>query len=479
MDANPLWDLCQKQQLECITYVEAIADVMASVRAFILTGIVEMTNSKRLHAIERVENAVSTHSSPSDLRIVDMRLAVVEGHCFYPLLRIDTNQDVYGLGEVRDGGHAENALQFKHMLIGQNPCNVDYLFKLIKRYGSWGREGGGVSGIEIALWDLIGKIYGVPCYQFLGGKHRDQVRLYADTPSPAQATPTAFARAVRARKELGLTFIKFDVRWDVFERTPGNTVGSPTQFEYSVPRGWRAPSSGRGAKLSQKGIATAVDIVRTVREEVGPSVSLCIDHFGEGYMTADEAIRLGRALEPFDLAWIEDPVVWMDVDGHKQVADALQVPVCGGEELYLWDGFRDFIEKRALDVLHPDLLTSGGILETKQIADYGERYGLPTALHCASSPIGFMANVHCGAAISSLVALEHHGLDVPFWADLVTGLDANYMHDGYVKVPERPGLGIDLNHDAIREHLRNGEELFASTEYWNRKRVGAEFVPKT
>ena len=131
-------------------------------------------------------------------------------------------------------------------------------------------------------------------------------------------------------------------------------------------------------------------------------------------MTADEAIRLGRALEPFDLAWIEDPVVWMDVEGHKQVADALQVPVCGGEELYLWDGFRDFIERRALDVLHPDLLTSGGMMETKQIADYGERHGLPTALHCASSPIGFMANVHCGAAISSLVALEHHGLDVPF-----------------------------------------------------------------
>ena len=424
-----------------------------------------------------VENAVKTHSSPSDLRITDMRLAVVEGHCYYPILRIDTNQGVYGLGEVRDNGHAHNALQFKHMLVGQNPCNVDFLFKWIKRYGNWGREGGGVSGIEIALWDLVGKIYGVPCYQLLGGKHRDRVRLYGDTPTPDDETPEGFAKAVRQRMEMGLTFIKFDVSWRLFERVVGNTVGSPTKYEYELPRGWRAPSSGRGAKLSQQGIQAAVDIVRAVREEVGGGVSLCIDHFGEGYMTADEAIRLGRALEPFDLAWIEDPVVWMDFDGHKMVADALQVPVCGGEELYLWDGFREPIEKRAFDVLHPDLLTSGGMMETKLIADYGERYGIPTALHCASAPIAFMANVHCGAAISSLVAVEHHGLDVPFWEDLVTGLDPDYMQDGYVKVPEKPGLGVDLNLDAIKENLKKGEELFKPTEYWDQRRIGSVGVP--
>jgi L-alanine-DL-glutamate epimerase-like enolase superfamily enzyme len=429
-------------------------------------------------AIGKVEYAVNTYSSPTDLRITDMRLAVVEGHCYYPILRLETNQGVCGLGEVRDNGHVENALQFKHMLLGQNPCNVDFLFKWLKRFGNWGREGGGVSGIEIALWDLVGKVYGVPCYQLLGGKHRDRVRLYGDTPAPPQETPEGFAKAVRLRIDLGLTFVKFDVRWSLFDNVPGNTVGTPTKYEYAMPRGWRAPSAGRGAKLSQKGIQAAVDIVKAVREEAGSGVSLCIDHFGEGYMTADEAIRLGRALEPFDLAWIEDPVVWMDFDGHKVVADALQVPVCGGEELYLFEGFREPIEKRAFDVLHPDLLTSGGMMETKYIADYGERYGLPTAPHCASSPIGFMANVHCGAAISSLIAVEHHGLDVPFWGDLVTGIDPDYMAEGYVKVPEKPGLGVDLNLDAINENLRKGEELFADTSYWNRRRVGIDPVPR-
>jgi len=119
------------------------------------------------------------------MKITDLRYAVVvkPGPSPCPIIRIDTNQGVYGIGEVRDAGHKENALQFKSMLLGQNPCNIDMIFRAIKQFGGAGRQGGGVSGIEIALWDLVGKIYGVPCYQFLGGKYRDRVRLYADTPA--------------------------------------------------------------------------------------------------------------------------------------------------------------------------------------------------------------------------------------------------------------------------------------------------------
>jgi hypothetical protein len=152
--------------------------------------------------------------------------------------------------------------------------------------------------------------------------------------------------------------------------------------------------------------------------------------------------------------------------GHKQVKDAIDVPIAAGEEVYLWDGFREMIEKRAVDIIHPDLLTSGGMLETKKIADYAERYGLPTALHFAGSPIAFMANLHCAAAIPSFVALEHHGLDLPFWADLVTGLPKNYIEDGYVAVPEKPGLGVDLNCEVIEQNLRF-PGLFEPTEEWN------------
>ena len=148
-------------------------------------------------------------------------------------------------------------------------------------------------------------------------------------------------------------------------------------------------------------------------------------------MTVKEVIRLGNALEPYGLAWMEDPMPWWDIEGHRQVTEAINVPTAAGEEIYLWDGFREMIEKRAVDIIHPDLLTSGGMLETKKIADYAERYGLPTALHFAGSPIAFMANLHCAAAIPSFVALENHALDLPFWKGLVTGLDEP-LHGGWL-----------------------------------------------
>lgn len=423
-------------------------------------------------SLGRIENAIRTGSSPSDLKITDMRVAVVCSNYDYPIIRIDTNQGVYGIGEVRDAGHPENALQFKHMLLGQNPCNIDMIFRAIKKFGNWGREGGGVSGIEIALWDLIGKVYGVPCYQFLGGKYRDRVRIYADTPEPEEPTPEAYAQRALGRKQMGLTFIKCDVRMQTLEGIEGGSVGQPTRFEHAMSHRWRAPGSGPVVKITERGIAALAEVIGLVRQTVGWDVSLCIDHYGHGYLTAKEVIKLGHALEPFALAWMEDPMPTMDVAGHKRVTGAVGVPVAAGEDWYLWDGFRPFIEERAVDIIHPDLLTAGGMLETKKIADYAERYGIPTALHFAGSPIAFMANLHTAAAISSFVALEHHGLDLPFWSSLVTGLDDPLMEEGYVRVPDRPGLGVDLNEEGIRENLRDFSGLFEPTDQWNTPKLG-------
>jgi len=293
----------------------------------------------------------------------------------------------------------------------------------------------------------------------------------ADIPVEEPAKIEFFLNS-RTAKALGLTFIKFDIRPKLFEDTPRGLVGQPTVGEYELGHRGRAPGSGPGARLTDKGIAASVEIVAAIRAAVGDEVSLCTDHFGHGYLTLDEMIRLGEAWEPYHLAWIEDPMPWDDIAGHKRVADALRTPIAAGEELYLWDGFREFIEKRAIDILHPDLLTSGGMLETKRIADYGERFGLPTALHCAGSPIGFMANVHCAAAISSFVSLEHHGLDLPFWESLVTGLPADYMAGGYVIVPDKPGLGVDLNLKAIEANLRTPGTMFLPTEEWNTPKLG-------
>lgn len=422
----------------------------------------------------RMEDAVNTHSSPSELRITDMRLAVVAANYDYPILKIDTNQGVYGLGEVRDAGHASNALQFKSMLIGQNPCNVDMIFRTIKRFGNWGREGGGVSGIEIALMDLIGKVYGVPCYQLLGGKHRDKVRLYGDTPTPHDPTPEDFVAAVKGRRDRGLTWIKFDLRPSLFETGDSPLIGNEAKYDFGYEEGrpFKAPMHGRGVKLTEATIERAAHVVGEVRKAVGADVQICVDHFGEGYLTSDEVIRLGKALEKFDLAWMEDPVSRFDIPGHKKIADALLTPIAAGEDLYLRDGFREAIRTRAFDIVHPDLLTSGGLMETKRISDDAEEEGIPTALHCAGSPIGFMANIHTAASISSFLACEHHGLDLPFWESLVTGLAPNYMADGYVTVPEKPGLGVDLNLEAIEANLRTPGTMFLPTDEWNTPKLG-------
>ncbi|MBC8229627.1 mandelate racemase/muconate lactonizing enzyme family protein [bacterium] len=419
---------------------------------------------------ELVQDSVNTYSSPSELKITDMRMAVVCSNYDYPIIRIDTNQGVYGIGEVRDAGHKENALQFKSMLLGQNPCNVDMIFRAIKHFGNWGREGGGVSGIEIALWDLIGKVYGVPCYQFLGGKYRDRIRLYADTPAPAERTPEGYTERVLERQKMGLTFIKFDVGIHVLRGyVEGGVVGTPTKYEYGLGRQRVARGTAVGTQLTDKGIARFVDIVSAVRDAVGWDIPLAVDHFGP--LTVKDGIRLGHALEPYGLAWMEDIIPWQDVEGNLQVTRAINVPTLNGEDIYLWDGWREMIEKRAIDIIQPDLLTAGGMLETKKITDYAERYGLPTVLHFAGSPIAFMANLHCAAAIPSFIALENHALDLPFWKDLVTGLPENLIEDGYVRVPEKPGLGVDLNLEGIEKNLRF-PGLFEPTDEWNTPKLG-------
>jgi L-alanine-DL-glutamate epimerase-like enolase superfamily enzyme len=431
-----------------------------------------MTPQKEDKYQGHVENAINTHSRPSDLKITDMRVAVVASNYDYPIIRLDTNQGVYGLGEVRDAGHRENALQFKSMLLGQNPCNVDMIFRAIKHFGNWGREGGGVSGLELALWDLVGKVYGVPCWQLLGGKYRDRVRVYADTPTPDDQTPEAYAERVLGRKAMGLTFIKFDIGPRILMASSDTLIGRPTEYEYPMARRWQAPGTGSGSKVTDKGITLMAEVAKAVREAAGWDVSLCIDHFGHGFMTAKEVIRLAKALEPYGLAWMEDPMPSSDVNGHREVTQAINVPIAAGEDLYLLDGFRDMIEQHAVDIVHPDLLTSGGMMETKKIADYAEIHGIPTALHFAGSPIACMANVHCAAAFSSFVALENHALDLPFWSNLVTGLEEPLIEQGYIKVPDKPGLGVDLNYDGIQENLRPFSTLFGPTEEWNTPELG-------
>ena len=405
---------------------------------------------------ERAMANVRTFSKPSDLRITDLRMAVVASNYDYPMIRIDTNQGVYGLGEVRDAGHREDALRFKAFLLDKDPTNVDLIFDLIKRFGGHGREGGGISGIEMALWDLTGKVYGVPAYQFMGGKHRDRIRIYADTPTPVEGTPEAYARWAKSRQDIGITWVKFDAGVGVFQKAGVKGVMS-------------------GTRLTRRGLEYFREIVGAVREAVGPELPLAIDHFGP--LSVEDCIRLGNALEEFDLSWLEDMRPDWDVDGLAEVTRAIRTPTLNGENTYLLEGFRQMIDRRAVRIVQPDLETAGGIRETKRIADYAnDRAGMPTVLHFAGSPIGLMANLHAAASIKTFLCLENHALDIPWWKDLVTGLDEPLIVDGYMKVPEKPGLGVDLNEEVIREHLRYAG-YFEPTPEWNTPKLGYYIPP--
>ena len=399
---------------------------------------------------------VNRNSSPSELRITDLRVAVVDRAPFRcPLIRIDTNQDISGYGEVRDGASERYALMLKNKVLRQNPCNVERIFKRIRQFGHHGRQGGGVSGVEMALWDLAGKAYGVPVYQMLGGRYRDKVRLYADTPD-------GHISSLKKRIEQGFTFLKYDCGIKSIIREP-RALSYPTK-----ETNWYGKHPFTGIQLSDKGAALLAERFAEARKAVGWEIPIAADHFG--HIGVNSCIKLGKALQPYQLAWLEDMVPWEYTDMLKEIKNAVDVPLLTGEDIYLLKGFKPLIDERAVDMVHPDLATAGGILETKKIGDYAEQHGIAMAMHFAGTPVSFMANVHCAAATENFIALEHHSVDVDWWEDLVTGIEKPLHTDGFAHVPEGPGLGIELNLDVVKEHLGRGQELFAPTDEWNRDR---------
>ncbi len=405
---------------------------------------------------------VRTASKPSDLKITDLRVTSVTAGMRVVLLRIDTNQGISGLGEVRDGASKTYALMLKSRLLGENPCNVDKIFRKIKQFGFHARQGGGVSGLEMALWDLAGKAYGVPVYQMLGGRFRDRIRCYADTSESHD--PKVYGERLKKRMDQGLTWLKMDLGMDLVEKTPGTVTHPLGQQPRDVVN---TEHMFTGLELTDKGIAMMADYVAAVREVIGMEVPLAMDHFG--HIGVNSCIRLGKALQKYNPAWLEDMIPWQHTELWKQITDAIDVPTCTGEDIYLKEGFAELCRHHAVDIIHPDLATSGGILETKKIGDAAQEYGVPMAMHFAGSPVSCLANVHCAAATENFLVLENHAIDVPWWGDLVDGVEKPIVNQGFVTVPDKPGLGITLNEEAVKQHIREGG-YFEPTPEWDTER---------
>jgi L-alanine-DL-glutamate epimerase-like enolase superfamily enzyme len=423
--------------------------------------------------IAQTTSRVNRYSSPSELKITDMRYCVIRNVGRTPIIRIDTNQGIYGLGEVRDGADERYALMLKSRILGQNPCNVEKLFKTIKQFGGQSRQAGGVCAVEMALWDLCGKAYNVPAWQLLGGRYRDKIRLYADTPEAD--TLDEFKARIKHRLEVqGMTWLKMDISIGELKKIPGTLVNdsawgdnlSQWEGDYMSYANTRHPFTA--IQLTEKGIEEMARIVGEVRDVVGPEIPLSSDHYG--HFDLNNIIRFGKAIEKYRLAWLEDTVPWQFTEQLKQISTALETPICTGEDIYLLEGFRPLIDQRAVDIIHPDLATSGGLLETKHIGDYAEEHGVAMAMHFAGSPVSFMANVHCAAATQNFLALEHHSLDSPWWENLVHTTDGRKLFEkGFANVPlTAPGLGVELNEEEIKKHLDTKDKsYFAPTPDWN------------
>lgn len=415
--------------------------------------------------LEAAMQSVGTMSTPSQLKITDLRVATLGGVPFRsPLLKIYTNQGLVGLGEVRDGADARYALMLKSRILGENPCNVDRLFRRIKQFGGHARQGGGVCGVEMALWDLAGKAYNVPAYQMLGGKFRDRIRLYADT--KMSRDPAEYGRRMKARLDMGYTFLKMDLGVRLVEDKP-DTVTRPLG-PVSAHEARNVMHMFTAREITDKGIEMMTDYVAVVREQVGMEVPLAADHFG--HIGVNSCIRLARALEKYNMAWLEDMIPWQFPKLMKQITDAVDVPILTGEDIYLKEPFQELVDLHAVDMIHPDLATSGGLLETKKIGDLAMEGGVAMALHFAGSPVSFMANLHCAAATENFVALENHSVDVPFWEDLVSGPPKPLIENGFAKVPDRPGLGVELVDEVVKQHLAE-PGYFEPTPEWNKSRT--------
>jgi len=411
---------------------------------------------------EGVEQNANINARPSELKITDLRVAKIKGAPLRGvIIRIDTNQGISGYGEVRDGGSKTYALMLKNRIIGENPCNVDKIFRKIKQFGHHARQAGGVCGIEMALMDLAGKAYGVPAYQLAGGKFRDKILCYCDTPNEKEGK--AMGRRLKERMEMGFGFFKMDVGIGMLRGVEDALIAPPEMLQTQT-----VMHPFTGIQVTEKGIDLLCKYVAEVREELGYEVPLAVDHFG--HIGLESCIRVGKALDQFSLAWYEDMVPWQFTDQYVRLSEAVDTPICTGEDIYLKEGFKDLLEKRAVAVIHPDLASSGGILETKKIGDMAQEHGVAMALHMAMSPIAALAAVHCAAATENFLALENHSVDeLEVWSRMVEGLPVPLIQDGYIQVPEGPGLGFtNLNEELIREHLDPDDPgFFEPSEMWD------------
>jgi galactonate dehydratase len=384
------------------------------------------------------------------MKITAVKTAATRGHGMHLWVRVETDEGIAGIGECVHGGTQAIAIihYLRQRLIGRDPFQIDALFEELRRShvfdgGTAGALITALTGIELALWDLKGKALGAPVYSLLGGKFRDKVRVYADCQVEPGMDDGEIERVVEEMLARGFTAFKIDL--DIGAYT-GKRIDSQDpvfdRFNYTA---------------SEREHDRMVELVDRVTRIAGKDVALAADLHTR--LDVPSAIRLAKALEPYHLLWLEEPVPPENIDAMREVKRSTSVPICAGENLYLRHGFRELIEKQAVDIIMPDIPKCGGLSECRKIANMAELYYIPFAPHNVSSPIGTMASAHVCASVPNFLVLEFHWLHRDYWTT-ITADKEDIIQNGYITVTDRPGIGVELDETVAREHQYPGTTWF-------------------
>jgi L-alanine-DL-glutamate epimerase-like enolase superfamily enzyme len=389
-------------------------------------------------------------SEKKQLKIRDVRTMTVQGASrTYVLVKVVADDGVYGVAEAYGTpgiGVKEQILALRPGLIGKDPLEIDVLFTLLDlraRDLSGTRTDGSAHGlmraasaIEMALWDLAGKALGVPTASLLGGRFRQKVRVY-DHAAPRDMLDKASCR-------------------DWAQQVKSAPAGF-TAHKFGFPR--TNPNTDRGRDSANR-VLTTKELIQVrqgfenCREAIGWDHDIIVHcHWEYDLRTA---IQIAEAVEPVKPLWLEDPLTVDYSEAWMRLCQSSRVPICTGENLARRQGFRDFIIHQGCDILSPDLRNSGGFLETKRIADMAEVYGLPMTNHNTGSQLHTWATCQWAAAIRDYMSCETV-TGVGGWMDQLLQLDGPYIQDGFVRVTDKPGLGVELNPDVVKAHLAPGE----------------------
>jgi len=386
------------------------------------------------------------------MRIVDIKTAVIAGNFDWILVRVETDEGLTGLGEAYWGaGVVELIDAAKRLIVGENPFDVaKLLFKMQRGLSGAGAQAGvtvtAISGIEIALWDLVARALNTPLSTLFGGRFRSQIRVYADLHAGEEPTPESWATRAKQAVELGFTAIKFDL-------DAPNPYTRDVSNDPDPRRPWYEPYN---RTIGSAELRYLQQVIAAVREAIGPDILLALDCHWK-YAVPD-VIKLAQGLEPYDPLWLEDPIPPDNVDALITVARSTRIPICTGENHYRLTGFRELIERQACSILAPDIPKMGGLLEARIVAAWADLYGMLVAPHNVCSPIGTVAAAHLCAAIPNFLVLEFHALDVPWWDELV--VERPIIRDGFITLSDSPGHGLTLNEEVARAHAKPGTTFF-------------------